>query len=35
VNDTSPKVEVGALIEKCELQIYLETKDLDSNSLFE
>lgn len=35
VNNTSPKVEVGALVEKCELQIYLETKDLDTNSLFE
>lgn len=35
VNDTTPVVEVGALVEKCELQIYLETKDLDSNSLFE
>jgi hypothetical protein len=35
VDGTSPVVEVGALVEKCELQIYLETKDLDSNSLFE
>lgn len=35
VNETSPIVEVGAQVEKCELQIYLETKDLYSLSLFE
>lgn len=33
---TSPVVEIGAqLEEKCELHIYIENKDLMSNSLFE
>lgn len=36
VQETSPVVEIGAqLEEKCELNIYIETKDLMSNSLFE
>lgn len=33
---TSPVVEIGAQLEKkCELHIYIETKDLMSKSLFE
>lgn len=36
VHGTSPVVEIGAqLEEKCELHIYIENKDLMSNSLFE
>lgn len=36
VDHTSPLVEVGVeLLENCELNVYLETKDLYSNSLFE
>ncbi len=36
VQGTSPVVEIGAqLEEKCELHIYIENKDLMSNSLFE
>lgn len=35
VNGTSPLVEVGAFVEKCELNVYLETKDYYTKSLFE
>lgn len=35
VNETSPLVEVGAFVEKCELNVYLETKDYYTKSLFE
>ncbi len=35
VNGTSPLVEIGAFVEKCELNVYLETKDYYTNSLFE
>ena len=36
VEDTSPVVEVGAMIqERCELYVYLETKDFYTASLFE
>ena len=36
VQGTSPVVEIGAQLEdKCELNIYIENKDLMSNSLFE
>jgi hypothetical protein len=36
VKDTSPLVEVGVELEvNCELNVYLETKDFYSNSLFE
>ena len=28
-------VEVGAVLEKCELSVYVETRDIDSKSLFE
>jgi hypothetical protein len=36
VHGTSPLVEIGAQLEEnCELNIYIENKDLMSNSLFE
>lgn len=36
VNGTSPVVEIGAQLEKnCKLHVYIETRDLMSNSLFE
>jgi len=36
VNGTSPVVEIGAQLEEnCELNIYIENKDLMSTSLFE
>ena len=36
VNNTSPVVEIGAqLIEKCTLEIFIETKDLMTSSFFE
>lgn len=28
-------VEVGAVLEECELSVYVETKDIESKSLFE
>lgn len=34
VKGTSPLVELGAQFEKCELNVYLENKDLYSKSLF-
>lgn len=34
VNGTTPLVEVGAYITECELNVYLETKDYYSKSLF-
>lgn len=35
VNGTNPVVEVGAQVENCELNIYIENKDVASNSFFE
>jgi hypothetical protein len=35
VKDTSPLLEIGAQVEKCELNIYLETKDLNLKSILE
>ena len=35
VNNSTRMVEVGALLEKCSLEIYIENKDLMSNSFFE
>jgi len=36
VNGTSPVVEIGAQLEKnCKLHVYIETRDLMSNSFFE
>ena len=36
VNNTSPVVEIGAqLVEKCTLEIFIETKDLMTASFFE
>lgn len=35
VKNTSPVVEVGAQIEKCKLEIFIETKDLMTESFFE
>jgi hypothetical protein len=35
VKEINPPVEFGAQVEKCELNIYLETKDLDYKSIFE
>lgn len=35
VNNSPRMVEVGALLEKCSLEIYIENRDLMSNSFFE
>lgn len=35
VKGSSPLVEVGALLENCKVNMYIETKDLYSKSLFE
>ena len=35
VKNTSPMVEVGAQLENCSLEIFIETKDLMSASFFE
>jgi hypothetical protein len=35
VKNTSPVVEVGAQLEKCSLEIFIENKDLMSTSFFE
>lgn len=36
VQGTSPVVEIGALLEKeCNLQIFIETRDIRTNSFFE
>ncbi len=35
VKNTSPMVEVGAQLEKCTLEIFIENKDLMSTSFFE
>ncbi len=35
VNNSVPVIEVGALLEKCTLEIFIENKDLMTNSLFE
>ena len=35
VNNTSPVVEIGAQLEKCTLEIFIETKDLMTPSFFE
>lgn len=35
VNNTSPLVEVGAQVEECELNVFLELKDYYSASLFQ
>ena len=35
VENSSPLVEVGAEVSKCELVIYMETKDYYNKSLFE
>ena len=34
VEETSPLVEIGAEVENCEFKIYIELKDLSSNSIF-
>jgi hypothetical protein len=34
VKDTSPVLEIGAQVEKCELSIYLETHELNLKSIF-
>jgi hypothetical protein len=35
VKNTAPVVEVGAQLEKCSLEIFIESKDLMSTSFFE
>lgn len=35
VKNTSPMVEVGAQLEKCSLEVFIENKDLMTTSLFE
>ena len=35
VKNTSPVVEIGAQLENCTLEIFIENKDLMSNSFFE
>jgi len=35
VNNTAPVVEVGAQLQNCSLEIFIETKDLMSASFFE
>lgn len=35
VQGTTPMVEVGAQLEKCTLSIYIETKDINSQSFIE
>lgn len=35
VLNTSPAVEIGAIVENCELQIFIENKDLLAPSFFE
>jgi hypothetical protein len=35
VNNSPRMVEVGALLEKCSLEIYIENRDLMTNSFFE
>ena len=35
VNNSSPVIEVGAQLEKCSLEIFIENKDLMTNSFFE
>lgn len=35
VKNTAPVVEVGAQLEKCSLEVFIESKDLMSTSLFE
>jgi hypothetical protein len=35
VKNTSPMVEVGAQLENCSLEIFIEKKDLMSASFFE
>lgn len=35
VKDTAPVVEVGAQVEKCVLEIFIENKDVLTNSFFE
>jgi hypothetical protein len=35
VNNSARMVEVGALLEKCSLEIYIENRDLMTNSFFE
>lgn len=35
VQGTSPVVKAGAILEKCELSVYIELKDYYSQSLFE
>lgn len=35
VNNTNPLVEVGAQVEECELNVFLEMKDYYSASLFQ
>lgn len=35
VQDLNPAVEFGAQVDKCELNIYLESKDSDFKSIFE
>lgn len=35
VNNSAPVIEVGALLEKCSLEIFIENRDLMTNSFFE
>lgn len=35
VKNTSPVVEIGAQLENCTLEIFIENKDIMSNSFFE